>query len=227
MKSKLFSLRALIGATAVLMTLGLYMIFVYVPTEAEMGVVQRIFYWHVPLAWLAFLAFFIVFAGSIAYLFSRERKWDTLASTAGEVGVIFTTLFLISGSLWAKPIWGVFWTWTPRLTTALILWLVYLAYLLVRAYAANSQQGARFAAVVGIVGFLDVPIVMFSITLWRSQHPSPVIFEGGLVPEMLLTLILNLVAFTALFSLVMILRLRTRKMELETRRLRELIDNAA
>jgi heme exporter protein C len=156
------AIRGLLGLSAVMMLAALYLIFIFVPTEADMGIVQRIFYFHIPLAWLAFLAFFIVFLGSVLYLTKRDNKWDRLASSSAQIGVMFTTLFLIAGSLWAKPIWGVWWTWDPRLTSSLVLWVIYIAYLLVRSYAASSEQGARFGAVIGIVGFLDVPIV-----LWR------------------------------------------------------------
>lgn len=214
--------RNLLGLSLVLMVASLYLIFIYVPTEATMGVVQRIFYWHVPLAWNSFLAFFIVFIGSIGYLWKRDIRWDTLASASAEVGIVFTSLFLISGSIWARPIWGVWWTWEPRLTSALVLWLIYIAYLLVRSYATSHERGARFAAVVGIVGFLDVPIVFLAITLWRTQHPGTVIFSGGLAPSMLLTLLVSITAFTALYALFLVQRVAAKKDERELRRLRRL-----
>ncbi|MFC1964260.1 cytochrome c biogenesis protein [Chloroflexota bacterium] len=201
------------GLSFVIFLASLFMVFIYVPTEATMGVVQRIFYFHVPLAWVSFLAFFIVFIFSILYLWKRGEKWDIIASASAEVGLVFTTLFLISGSIWAKPIWNTWWTWDPRLTAALVLWLMYLAYHLVRAYTTESQRGARFAAVVGIVGFVDVPIVALSITLWRTQHPSPVIFDGGLAPSMLFTLLVCLVAFSALYALLLWLRMAMKKSE--------------
>lgn len=211
----------LLGLTFILFIGSLYLIFIYVPTEEAMGIVQRIFYFHVPLAWVAFLAFFIVFIGSIRYLWKRDTKWDIIASTSAEVGTVFTTLFLITGSIWAKPIWGVWWTWDPRLTAALVLWLIYIAYLLVRVYAAEESRGARFAAVVGIVGFIDVPIVALAITMWRTQHPSPVIFQGGLAPPMLLTLLVCLAAFSALYCLLMTLRISMKNDEIEIRKLKE------
>jgi heme exporter protein C len=219
------TMKALLGVSCVLMLAALYMIFVYVPTEANMGVVQRIFYFHVPLAWLAFFAFFIVFLSSIFYLVKRDQKWDRLASSSAEVGVIFTTLFLISGSLWAKPAWGVWWTWEPRLTSALVLWLIYIAYLLIRSYVANKEQGARFSAVIGIFGFLDVPIVALAITLWRTEHPSPLIFEGGLAPSMLLTLIVCIFAFTALYFVLLFQRLNSRTMEDEMKEMKDWLSN--
>jgi len=206
----------------ILFVAALYLIFIYVPTEETMGIVQRIFYFHVPVAWIAFLAFFIVFLCSILYLWKRELKWDIIASSSAEIGIVFTTLVLITGSIWAKPIWGVWWTWEPRLTTALVLWLIYIAYLIVRSYATEESRGARFAAVVGIVGFIDVPIVALAITLWRTQHPGPLIFQGGLVPPMLLTLLVCLAAFTALYCLLMIQRVSMKNDEAELSRLKEL-----
>jgi len=214
----------LLGLTTIAMIVTMYLIFIWVPTEEEMGVVQRIFYLHVPLAWLAFLAFFIVFIGSIMYLWKRQEKWDALAHSSAEVGVTFTTLFLITGIIWAKPVWGVWWTWDARLTAALVLWLMYLAYLIIRPYTADVQQGARFAAVIGIVGFIDVPIVALAISLWRTQHPSAVIFEGGLASTMLITLLVSLAAFTLLYLLFLILRISIRKDEIELKRLKGLRD---
>ena len=221
MKDHIFR-SGLLGLSFILFVGALYLVFIYVPTEETMGIVQRIFYFHVPVAWVAFLAFFIVFLGSILYLWKRESKWDVIASSSAEVGVVFTTLVLITGSIWAKPIWGVWWTWEPRLTTALVLWLIYIAYLTVRSFATDEQRGARFAAVVGIVGFIDVPIVALAITLWRTQHPGPVIFQGGLTPPMLLTLIVCVAAFTTLYSLLLIQRVSMKNDEIEIKRLKEL-----
>jgi heme exporter protein C len=181
------------------MVAALYMVFIYVPTELTMGIVQRIFYLMVPLGWLALLSFLIVFIGSIFYLVKRDSKWDTIAYCSAEVGLVFTTLALITGSLWARPVWGVWWTWEPRLTATLVLWLIYLAYLIVRSYVAEEGRRARFAAVIGIIGFIDIPIVVLSTTLWRGIHPGPVIFEGGLEPAMLQTLLVSIIAFTVLF----------------------------
>jgi heme exporter protein C len=211
----------LLGLSFILLAGGLYLIFLYVPTEQEMGVVQRIFYFHVPLAWVAFLAFLIVFLGSILYLWKRESKWDVIASSSAEVGVVFNTLLLITGSIWAKPIWGAWWVWDARLTTALILWLIYLAYLMVRSFAPEESRGARFAAIVGIVGFIDVPIVALAITLWRTQHPDPVVFQGGLAPSMLLTLLVCLAAFSTLYCLLLIQSVSMKNDEIKIRSLKE------
>ena len=194
--------KILLGTTALLMLAALYMVFIFAPTDIETKNIQRIFYFHVPLAWVAFLAFFIVFVASIMYLWKRHKKWDFIASSSAEVGLVFTTLFLITGSIWAKPVWGVWWTWDSRLTSSLILWLIYLAYFIVRSYISEEQRRARFAAVVGIIGFIDVPIIAMAITLWRTQHPGPIIFEGGLVTEMVWTLLVSIAAFTALYLLL-------------------------
>jgi len=212
----------LLGLSFVLMVIALYLVFVYVPTEKEMGIVQRIFYLMVPLGWLSLLAFLIVFIGSILYLAKRESKWDILASSSAEIGIVFTTLALITGSIWAKPIWGVWWTWEPRLTATLVLWLVYLAYLIVRSYATDEERGARFAAVVGIVGFIDIPIVALATTLWRGMHPGPIIFQGGLAPAMLLTLLVSIAAFTFLYSVLLIQKVSMKNDEMEMKRLKEL-----
>ncbi len=211
---------SLLGLSFVLFVLSLYLIFIYVPTEATMGVVQRIFYFHVPVAWIAFFAFFVVFICSILYLWKRDTKWDVIASSSAEIGLVFITLVLITGSIWAKPIWGVWWVWEPRLTTALVLWFIYVAYLLVRSYASEESRGARFAAVVGIVGFIDVPIVALAITLWRTQHPGPVVFGNGLVPSMLLTLLISVFAFTTLYALLLMQRVSLKNSENEIKRMK-------
>ena len=214
----------LLGVSFVLIMVSLFLIFIQVPTEATMGIIQRIFYFHVPVAWVAFLAFFVVFISSIMYLWKRDRKWDIIASSSAELGIVFTTLVLITGSVWAKPIWGVWWTWDARLTTTLVLWLIYVAYLLVRSYIAEEERAARFAAVVGIVGFIDVPIVALAIVLWGTQHPSPVIFEGGLEPSMLATLLVSLSAITTVYVLLLTERIAIKKGELEIKRLKQLHD---
>lgn len=227
MKDSLISRYWLPALSLALFIAGLYMVFIYVPTEAEQGAVQRIFYFHVPVAWVAFLAFFVVFIGSIMYLWKRDDKWDRLAAASAEIGVVFTTLVLITGSIWAKPIWGVWWVWEPRLTTSLVLWFIYAAYLLVRSYAPEESRGARFAAVIGIVGFIDVPIVALAITLWRTQHPGPLVFEGGLAPSMLLTLMVCLAAFTTLYASLLRLRMALGKAEKEIKIIEIERDNPA
>ncbi len=184
-----------------LMIASLALIFLYAPTEREMGEVQRIFYFHVPLAWIAFLAFFVVFFSSIMYLWKREEKWDTLAHCSGQIGLVFITLVLITGPIWGKPAWNTWWTWEPRLTASLVLWLTYVAYLMIRGFAGEESRGARFAAVIGIAGFINVPIVYVSINIGRTSHPEELVSE--LVASMLLTLLVSVGAFTALYVLLL------------------------
>ena len=211
------------GLSFVLMVIALYLVFIYVPTEKEMGIVQRVFYLMVPMVWLALLAFLIVFIGSILYLVKRESKWDILAHSSAEIGIVFTTLALIIGSIWAKPIWGVWWIWeVPRLTSTLVLWFIYLAYFLVLSLATEESRGARFSAVVGIVGFVDVPIIILATSLWRGMHPGAVIFQGGLDPAMLLTLLVSLAAFTAFYFVLLIQRISLKNDEIEIKRLKEM-----
>ncbi|MBI2850465.1 MAG: cytochrome c biogenesis protein CcsA [Chloroflexi bacterium] len=213
----------LLALSFTLMVVSLYFVFVWVPTERMMGIVQRIFYLMVPTGWLTLLSFLIVFIGSILYLVKREEKWDILAYCSGEIGLVFTTLALITGSIWAKPIWGVWWDWgTPRLTSTLVLWFIYLAYFLVRSFASEPSRGARFAAVVGIVGFVDIPIVILSTTLWQGMHPPPLIFqEAGLDPRMMLTLQVSLIAYTVLFVILLIARVLLKNSEVDIRYLKE------
>src|SRR5229473_8273906 len=166
-------------ATCVLMVAALFMVFVYVPTEADQGIVQRIFYFHVPCAWVAFAAFGIVAIAGVFYLWLKDQIWDDLGYAAAEIGMVFCTLMIVAGSIWAKPIWGTWWTWDSRLTTTFILWLMYVGYLMLRASADDTPRVARFAAVVGIVAALDVPLVIVSVRLWRTIHPAVIVTKQG------------------------------------------------
>lgn len=216
------SLNGLWGASLLLILASLYMVFIYVPTEKTMGIVQRIFYLMVPMGWLAMLSFLVIFIASIQYLRTKAVKWDTLGRCAAEAGIIFTTLTLITGSHWAKPIWGVWWTWEPRLTATLVLWLIYLAYFLVRSFAADESRGASFAAVVGIIGFIDLPIIGLSTTLWRGMHPGTIIFQGGLAPQMLQTLLVSIAAYTFFYFLLLAQQVSLKNDELEIKGLKKL-----
>lgn len=206
------------GVTFILMIVALYFVFIWVPNEKTMGIIQRIFYFHVPSAWVAFLAFGVVFASSIIYLIKRNDQWDLIASISAELGLVFCTIMLITGPIWAKPVWGIWWTWDPRLTLALVLWLIYVAYVMLRIYIQDEGKRARLSAVVGIIGFLDVPLVYMSIRWWRTQHPSAVMGGGdksGLAPEMMLTFIVCLITFTVLFFYLLQKRYRIEKAEQE------------
>ena len=201
---------------------ALYLVFMWVPTaDVREGIAQRIFYFHVPMAWISFLAFSLTFVGSILYLLGGKRVWDHLAYSGAEIGVVFAFLNIVSGSIWARPAWGHWWVWDPRLTSMLVLWLIYVGYLLLRSYTP-VHQAPRFAAVVGIAGFLDVPIVYFAIRLWRTLHPGPVIgTSGGLAPSMLTTFLVSLAAFTLFFIVLARLRVALRGAEAEIEELKE------
>ncbi|MCL4395695.1 MAG: cytochrome c biogenesis protein [Chloroflexi bacterium] len=195
-------------AALINIAVAFYMAIWYAPREETMGDVQRIFYFHVPSAWIGFLAFFVVFVASLLYIWKRERKWDALALSAAEIGVVFTTLVLLTGPIWAKQAWGAYWVWDARLTTTLILWLIYIGYLMLRG-SAEGERRQRFAAVLAIVGFLDVPIIYFSVEFWRTMHPMLLIGEqGGLAPPMTQTLMVALLSFTLLFAYLLIQRVR-------------------
>src|ERR1700757_1643325 len=173
--------------TAALLSYALYQALVVAPTEQTMGEVQRIFYYHVPSAWTAFLLFMINCGASIWYIVKRGAKADALALATAEVGLVFCTVVLITGPIWAKPVWGIWWTWDARLTSTLILWLIYVAYLMLRKFSTGGQT-PLVAAVLAVFGFLDVPLVYWSIRIFRTQHPQPVIAGGegsGIAPAMM------------------------------------------
>lgn len=186
-----------------------YFIWMYAPVEMTMGLVQKIFYMHLPLAWWGLISFFTVFIASAAYLLKRRPFWDRLAGAAAETGVLFSALALVTGSLWARPAWNVWWTWDPRLTTTLIMWFVYAAYLLLRSMDMNPERKAVVCSVLGIVAFLDVPLVFLSARMWRSIHPSVLASKGGgLEPEMLTTMFVCLGAWAFVWAAVVGVRLR-------------------
>lgn len=197
-----------------LLTWALHMALVTAPTEATMGNVQRIFYYHVPSAWTAFLAFLANFAASIVYLVNRSRRADAFAVSTAEVGVVFCTVVLVTGPLWARPVWGIWWTWDARLTSTLILWLIYVSYLVLRHFSTGGQTPV-LAAALAVFGFIDVPIVYLSIRYFRTQHPQPVIGGGegsGIDPLMLKTLLINWLAFMVFGSIVVALRYRLERL---------------
>ena len=194
-----------------------YLIFVVAPTDEVLGHIQRIFYVHVPISILSFLGFLICAVAGVGYLIRRTEGWDRVAHASAEVGVVFVTLALITGVIWARPVWGVWWTWEPRLTTTLILWLIYVAYLMIRHYAPTAQQGRSWSAVVGIIGFVDVPIVYYSVQWWRSIHPVQVIgpeaADDALEPIMARILVFSMLAMLALFVYLLLERTALRGAE--------------
>lgn len=174
------------------------------PPDRLQGDLQRLMYLHVPAAWLAYLAFGVTLLGSVAWLRTRRRRWDRLAASSAELGVLFTGLALALGSIWGKPVWGVWWTWDARLVTTALLFLVYVAYLSLRRSIDDPDLRARRSAILGIVAFVQVPIVHMSVQWWRTLHQPPTVLrmEGAptIEPSMLLALAINVVAFTAVYG---------------------------
>ncbi len=216
----------LLWLTAGVILADMAAIFIFVPTEKTEGAVQRIMYFHIPAAWLSFFAFFVVFLCSILFLWKKEREWDIYAHASAEIGVVFCTLVLITGPIWAKPIWGAWWVWDARLTSTLILWLIYVAYLMLRGHTDPGSMRARYAAVLGIVGFLDIPLIHFSVLWWRAFHPQPKVitpegFGKGMDPSMLATLGISLAAFTLLYFVLMGQRIGLERMKDEIDRLKK------
>jgi heme exporter protein C len=202
--------KILVVVTLLLLGYGFCQAMFIAPKEATMGNVQRIFYYHLPSAWIAFTMFFVNFLASIWYLLRRTVGADALAHSAAEVGVSFCTIVLITGPLWARPVWGIWWTWDARLTSTLVLWLIYVSYLVLRHYATGGQVPV-LAAALGVFGFVDVPIVYMAIRWFRTQHPQPVIGGGegsGLDPRMWVALLWNLAGFLLLAILFVWVRYR-------------------
>ena len=196
------------GGAVALMLAAAALIFLFAPTDALQGPVQRIFYLHVSSAIAAYGCFAVVLIGGIGYLWKENVAADRLARAGALVGVVFTTVTLVMGMLWAKPIWGTFWTWDARLTSTLVLWMIYAGYLLVRRLATPGRQAARFAAVVGIFGFVDVPVVHYSVTWWRTVHPGPVVINNALPPEMLFTFLFTMACTLVLAAVMVAIRYR-------------------
>ena len=195
--------RVLPVVATIAMLAALWCVFMYVPNERMQGAVQRIFYFHVNAAWAAFLGFFVAAGASAMFLWRGHAEYDRLAVAAVEIGMMFCTMVLITGPIWARPIWGAWWTWDPRLTMTVILWTVYAVYLVLRSGAREDPQIARYAAVLAVIGVLDVPLIMISVRLWRGIHPSVISApanKGGLEdPRMVVALLVTLVAFALLF----------------------------
>ena len=180
--------RIILGFVATLLVIaGAYAAFYIAPNERTMGVLQRIFYFHAATAWAGMDAFFICFVANLLYVWKRQPKYDWLGVTCAEVGLVCTTVVLITGPIWAKPAWGIWWTWDARLTSTFVLWLLYISYLLLRSLIEEHERRALLSALFGIFAYIDVPLVFFSIRWWRTQHPAPVVMGGpgsGLDPIM-------------------------------------------
>jgi heme exporter protein C len=193
--------------------IALYFAFLYAPTEQVMGEVQRIFYFHVSSGWIALLSFSFVFLGGAFYLWSKKTVYDRFAHAACEVGVLFCTIVLVTGPIWAKPAWNVWWTWDPRLTSTLILWFIFVAYLLLRASLRHHPSIRTYASVYGIIGFVDVPIVWMSIRWWRTIHPNVISMEKiNMDSRMWTAAWVSFLALSLLYTVFMIYRMRLEKM---------------
>src|SRR6266487_315543 len=187
------------------MMISIWMIFLYAPTDAVQGQPQRIFYFHVPMAWLGMLGFAVITVAGIGYLVRKDERWDWAARASAESGAFFITLALITGSIWGKTIWGTWWTWDARLTTTLILWFIYIGYLMLRSYMGRTSASARAGAVLAIIGIIDVPIIYESVNWWRTLHPTAQVgVQGALPPSVVLTLMISLTTFTLLYSILLI-----------------------
>ena len=204
-------------AVAILLGLAGYAALFVAPSERTMGLIQRIFYFHVPSWWSAFVSFAIVFVSNIAYLWTRKPKWDWLAVSAAEIGVAFSNRScLITGPIWAHPVWGIWWTWDARLTSAFVLWVLFICYLLLRTLVDDPERRAVFSAVFGIFAAVDIPFVYFSIWFFRTQHPQPVIGDGGsLNPTMLRVLLICWAAMLGILVLLLRQRYRLEKLRYE------------
>ena len=194
--------------SSVLMVGSLYMSLIWAPTEITLGDSQRIFYLHIPLAWLGMLSIIILAIFSITYLVTRNIKWDNLAYSTAELGFILITLVLVTGMIWSKAEWTVWWTWDPKLTTTVILWFIYLAYIMLRKYGPSDLRGASYGAVLGIIGAIDVPMIYMAADWWSSAHPElnigPLSDQSSSVnSEMMMTLLVSLIAYTMLYIIIL------------------------
>ncbi len=202
----------LLIVSAALMAVTLYMVFMWVPTEQNLGVSQRIFYFHVPLGWIGMLSIVVVAVASLMHLITGKEKWDSLAYATAELGVIFATLILVTGAIWARPVWGGWGTWDAKLTTTLVLWFIYVGYLMIRAHGPSGTQGKRYASVIALIGAIDSPIIYKATDWWRTAHPERNV-PSDLASEMLLTLLVAMVTFTVLYVYLLVERYSLRKSE--------------
>ncbi|MDR2884180.1 MAG: cytochrome c biogenesis protein CcsA [Deferribacteraceae bacterium] len=214
LKSKLFFVIDVLAI--VMIPVALWFAFFYAPLELRMGAIQKIFYFHVASAWVGFAALFVTFVCSIIFLIKRNHFSDDLAAASAGIGLLFCTVVLMTGPLWARPTWGVWWTWDPRLTTTLILWFIYAGYVFLRKFIDDPDKRGKYCAVLGIIGFFDVPIVFLSIRFWRTIHPNVVQSGGGgLHPDMRTAMFVALGAFTLLYISLANKRVRLAKLERE------------
>lgn len=215
-------LPAYTGFVGVLVLVDLYLALIWSPPEKSMGNLVRIMYFHVSSAWIAFLAIGVTFVFSIAYLIRRNPRFDRIAVSSAELGLFYTSITLITGSLWARPIWNTWWTWDPRLTTTLILWFLYLGYLLLRGTMEGVERRARIAAIYAIIASLDVPVIHMSVTWWNSIHPNVINETGFHMPgQMVVALMFGFFTFFCIYLLLLILRVRLESLRARVYILRE------
>lgn len=219
--------KLLLTLVGILMPIALYFAFLYAPTEAVMGEVQRIFYFHLASAWTGLLSFFFVFVGSALYLWNKKPKYDYFAHSAVELGILYLSIVLITGPIWAKPVWGAWWTWDPRLTSTFVLWLIFVAYLLLRTSLKDHPALRTYASVYGIIGFIDVPIVWMSIRWWRTIHPKVITQQQiALDPRMWNAVLVCFVTMIVLYIVLVRLRMGSLQIEEQLQAAREkLLEN--
>jgi heme exporter protein C len=205
-------LTALAVLTVLLMLAALYAIFVRAPVELQMGIVQKIFYFHVPSAYSMYVGWGLCVLGSLMYLVKRSEAWEDVAVAGGEVGAVFWAIVMVTGPLWARKSWGTFWTFDPRLTTFLLVGMIFIAYLLLRNLGTTGEAERRFAAGLAVLGGALMPVIHYSVQLWRGQHPTVITAKGGgLHPDMVTALLISLCAFTALNALLIWVRARAER----------------
>lgn len=219
--------KVLIYLSIPMVLVALYLAFIYTPVEVKMGIVQKIFYFHVASAWVAFLAFFIVFVFSIMFLSKRKRIYDVIAGVSAEIGVVYTTIVLTTGPIWGRSAWNTWWSWEPRLTTTLILLFMYIAYIMIRNMDGAWEKKGRLASVFGIISFINVPIVFMSIRWWNSKL-HPVVFGeganetgGGLEPSMLFALIFTVITMTIVYVVFLQKGIYIERLKIQAERLKE------
>jgi heme exporter protein C len=223
--------RVILGAISVLLVIaGAYAAFFIAPEERTMHVLYRIFYFHAATAWAGMDAFFVCFVANLLYVWKRQQRFDSLGVAAAEVGLACTTVVLITGPIWAKPAWGIYWTWDARLTSTFVLWLLYISYLLLRGLIEEPERRALLSALFGIFAYIDVPLVFFSIRWWRTQHPAPVIMGGpnsGLDPTMKKVFFFNVLAMHVFALFLIVERYLLEKMKAEVEVLQREVESGA
>ncbi|HSE39837.1 MAG TPA: cytochrome c biogenesis protein CcsA [Acidobacteriota bacterium] len=218
--------RFLLLLVFLMMPIALYAAFIYAPQERVMGVVQRIFYFHVSSAWTGLLSFFFVFLGGALYLLKKDKRYDHFAYAAAELGVLFTTIVIVTGPIWAKPVWNVWWTWDPRLTSTFVLWLIFVAYLMLRSSLAHHPSIRTYASVYGIIGFVDVPIVYLSIYWWRTIHPRVITPEKvDLDPRMWYAVLICFLTILIFYAILMRMRMKLERLKEHVQSLQDYLED--